>query len=206
MTGGEVQRLTLTLKAERTYLQGPDMYTGVLDCLSARHGRDTITAIDISFHRMAHRAVDLHFALCPHAGQPVAVCSYRAGAATYKVFLYESADAVTGRSDYDEAAIVRHLDTDVESMSGSWKDRSSYCDMEVWVALTKALHQRALPELSGKWLFARGQFPSYQRESADGERRLQIVSNFQNRLTRTMLYRDGVAAGVIYFSLTSTST
>jgi len=201
MSSTPPQRLDLAFKGERTYLHGTDMYNAILDFLGARHGRDGISGLDVSFHRMARRAVDLHDAPCPEAGQPVAVCAYRAGTDVRRIYLYESGDEVQGRRPYDEASLVAGMDTDRATLSGVWPGPSPYSDVEVWVALTKGLHQRVLPDLRGQWLFARGQFPRVRRESGPGERRLRIVSNFQNRLTRTTLHHDGQDAGVIYFSL-----
>ena len=195
------QRLNLEFKGERDYLQGPDMFNATLNFLVKEHARDEITNIDFSFHRMARRAVDLYCEQQTSLGKAVAECSYSRQGALKKVYLYESEEPVSGRYPYDESRICRDFTIDTASATGSVTGELGFSEIEVWVALTKALHQGALSEVKGKWLFVRAKFPKFVQHPIVRERVLTIISNFQNRLTRTQLVADGVPVGEIFFSI-----
>jgi hypothetical protein len=69
------------------------------------------------------------------------------------------------------------------------------------VAMTKAMHQKVFPQLKGKWLFVRGRFPQFVQHSPAKERSLVIAASFNDKLTRSETFLDGVKSGEIYFSI-----
>lgn len=194
-------RLELSFKGERKYLQGPDIFNETLLFLSQKYSPLDVLNIDFSFHRMARTAVDIYDSPQANLGDPVAVCAYRLEGKKQKVYLYESSDVVEGRVVYNEDEIVEGFIIDLQNMSGVLKNSVAYTDIETWVSLTKALHQRALANLNGKWLFVRGRFPKFVPKSHSSMWCLKIVSNFQNTMTRTELSFGDDAVGEIYFSI-----
>lgn len=195
------KKLDLSFKGNRDYLHGTDIFNQTLMWLEELHAPLTISAIDFSFHRLAKHALTAYSTQQPDLGDPVAVCSYRFGVERAKTYLYETSDDVLGRYLYAEDDITQNFQVSSELLSGVLYGDPTFSDLEIWVALTKALHQRALPELKGKWLFVRGRFPCFLHKTVRKSRSLRIVSNFQNCLTRTELCFDGEIAGEIYFSL-----
>jgi len=195
------KRLNLQFKGERNYLHGTDMFNETMAFLEHHHPSSEPSTIDFSFHRMAKTALDLYDSPQSGLGEHVAECSYTIGSKRFKVYLYESGDEVSDRYPYDEEEITRDFEINVSGRYGILRTVPEYTDVEIWVALTKELHQKALPEITGKWLFVRGRFPSYVRLTQSKERSLRMISNFQNRLTRTELLLDGKRAGEIFFSV-----
>lgn len=193
--------LHLRFKGNRDYLQGPDILDATIAVLDAEYGATALSEIDFSFHRMARRTLTVSDEHYPELGDPVAECAYSIEEDRRKVFLYETAESVMERYPYDEDLICHDFQINQEDQSGVLIGSPAFSAIEIWVALTKDLHQKALPEIKGKWLFVRGRFPGYSKNAKVGERRLKIVSNFQNKMTRTELFADGVKAGEIFFSV-----
>jgi hypothetical protein len=81
------------------------------------------------------------------------------------------------------------------------RGKAPYSDIELWVAMTKALHYKAFAQSKGKWLFVRGRFPEYVRQAPANERALVIAASFHDKLTRSEALVDGVKVGEIYFSI-----
>jgi hypothetical protein len=192
--------LNLKFKGERDYLQGPDILNETMLWLEQNHVPQKISKIDFSFHRMARNGLALHVEKKDSLGEPVAECSYLSGTEARHVYLYESGNPITERYPYDESLICKDFNINVAEKSGSLKTDLPFTDIEIWVSLTKALHQKTLPEIKGKWLFVRGRFPFYERSSRGTEKHLHIAANFQNRLTRTVLTSNADFSGEIFFS------
>jgi hypothetical protein len=195
------QRLNIQFKGERNYLHGTDMFNATLEYLSTQDSSKEVTDIEFSFHQLAHSALDLYNEMQANHGKPVAECSYSIKGVPGKVYLYESGDVVSGRYPYDESQICRNFIIQTDKATGSVVGEFRFSEIEVWVALTKALHLGVLSEVKGKWLFVRGKFPGSIQNLGTGERTLRIISNFQNRLTKTLLFRGGVKVGEIFFSI-----
>lgn len=191
--------LELQFKGERNYIQGPDIFDAVLSKL-CEISSDEIAKIDFSFHRMAHKAVDMICTEHVENLDPVAVCQYVLNGIRRRAYVVESSRDIDGRKPYQESEIVEQMLLNAEKAVCDLQCSPVYSDIEIWVAMTKALHQAALPELKGKWLFVRGKFDRYDPQDK-GPRQLVIKSNFSNKLTRSDALRNGVKVGEIYFSL-----
>ena len=197
--------LNLRFNGNRDYLQGPDMFNETMSWLTQHHSPQKITKIEFSFHKMVKSTVNLSDEKQEDRGEYAAECTYLVGTEPQHIYLYETGNAVLGRYPYDEDLICKDFLIDPSDKSGCLygapKGNTRFTDIEIWVALTKALHQQVLSEVKGKWLFVRARFPAYLQETNYRKRRLQIISNFQNLLTRTKLYGDEKAVGEIFFSV-----
>jgi hypothetical protein len=195
------EQLNLNFKGERNYLQGPDILNETMLLLEQYHQPQKITKIEFSFHKMARSGVELHDHKSADLGEHLAECTYLSGMEAHHVYLYESGNPVLGRYPYDEGLICKDFQIDVTAKRGSLESNPAFTDMEIWIALTKALHQAVLSDVKGKWLFVRARLPEYKYTANYSERSLQIVSNFQNLLTRTKLFAHGNTVGEIFFSI-----
>lgn len=194
-------RLELSFKGDREYLHGTDIFNETLSLLSKKYAPLEVLNIDFSFHHLARTSLDLYEIAQTGLGDPAAVCTYRVDGIKHKVYLYENSKIVEGRYSYNEEEIGRDFVIDPLTLSGVLAAPAAYTDIETWVALTKVLHQRALADLKGKWLFVRGRFPKFVSKSHSSMWCLKIVSNFQNTLTRTELSFGDEVVGEIYFSI-----
>jgi len=130
-----------------------------------------------------------------------AVYAYSTMDRRLKLGAYETGEPVSGRYPYPEDEIVKDMSFDSNLLTGTLVGSSeNYTDIEIWVAMVKAMHQQLLPDVTGKWLFARGQFPKYVRCGAVGKRQTILAANMGNKLTRTKLLQDGKEVGTIYFA------
>jgi hypothetical protein len=189
----------IEFKGARDYLHGTDIFNQTLTWLETQHA--SVKDIDFAFHRLATRQLVAVIGSVPAGAEAVAVCSYTAGERRERVFLVETEQEVMGRYPYPEDEIASKMDIDTEARCGVLHDDVGFSNIEVWVAMTKSLHYKVFSHLSGKWLFVRGRFPQYMRQSGSGERSLTIVSSFNDKLTRSEAMLDGVKVGEIYFSI-----
>ncbi len=193
--------LDLAFKGNRNYLHGTDVFNQTLLWLQDALPGAPIEDIDFSFHRLARHQVGIRIGAAPE-GQPVyAVCAFAQSGQRQKAHLIETDLPVTGRYPYAEDKIVAPMRIDLSQRRGLLLGSVDYTDIEVWVAMTKALHQAVFPQAPGKWLFVRGRFAAYVRHSAANERALAIVASLHDRLTRSEVLLDGRKVGEIFFSL-----
>jgi len=193
-------RLALKFKGGRDYLHGTDMYNAISDLITHRYSSDDISDLDISFYGLAKTSLTL----APFGEMDKsllrAVYAFSVGGARTKLGAYETGEQVTERYPYPEDQIVADMTYDDDSSSATLADASGYSDIEIWVAMIKAMHHRFVPEAKGKWLFARGQFPRYTNRTVGGLRQIMLVANMGNKLTRTRIIQDGTDVGLIYFA------
>lgn len=190
--------LSLEFKGERKYIQGPDIFNKTLEWLTSQN--PDIKDIDFAFHRLASRQLKATNTLSDGV-EPAAACAYTADGVRQRLYLVETDQPVVGRYPYPEDDVVSTMQLDLSARRCTLHGESAYSDIEVWVAMTKALHYKVFPQLQGKWLFVRGRFPSYIRKSAGNERTLNIIASFNDKLTRSEAMLDGVKVGEIYFSI-----
>ena len=191
--------LQFRFKGERRYVHGTDILNQTLAML--RGLGDEPRDIDISFHRLATRQPTALWGEDAQAVEPASVCSFTAGGVRQKLLLVERDEEVTGRYAYPEDEIVRAMRVDASSREGVLAGHPGYTEIEVLVAMTKALHQQVFPAAAGKWLFARGRFPQYAEHLPAAARSIRIAASFNGKLTRSVATADGSPIGGIFFAL-----
>jgi hypothetical protein len=191
--------MALHFKGDRDYIQGPDIFDSVYALLQL-DGNVEIRDFDIAFHRLARHALVLAFEDECKNLEPVAVCSYSVNGVRKRAYVVETLKLIDSRKTYSESRITDKLKIDVVRKSCILLENLQFTDIEIWVSMTKALHQSVLGHLVGKWLFVRGRFASYDPRAL-GVRELSIVANFNNKLTRSFALLDGNKVGEIYFSI-----
>jgi hypothetical protein len=193
------QRLYFSFKGSRDYLQGPDIYDETLSWVYANMG--DAKEIDIAFHRLARHQLDLAIGDLPLGLEPVAVCSYTIADRLERIYLIESESPISERYPYPEEDIVRSMAVEAEARTCRLRGGGPYSDIEIWVAMTKALHQKVFLTLPGKWLFVRGRFSKYQRSHGAEDFEITIKACFNNKFTRSEVFVAGKKAGEIFFSI-----
>jgi hypothetical protein len=193
------QLMQLKFKGLREYVHGTDMFNETLDWLSAEKGE--IKDIDFALHRVATHQLKVILGDVPPEERPVAVCAFTSGGVRERAYLMETDVDITERYPYPEDEIVSSLAFDTTGRKGVLQGDSGYSDIEIWVAMCKAVHLKTLPQLSGKWLFARARFPRYENHAGAHERTLTIAATFNEKLTRSEVVLDGEKVGEIYFSM-----
>lgn len=191
--------LDLDFKGSRDYLHGTDMFNKVLALLVSQETE--VCDIDFAFHRLARNQLRVVYGLLPTGTEAVATCSFSSNSERKRVNLIETHDLIEGRYPYPEDEIVEAMEIDGDARIGVLKGEVHYSDIEVWVAMTKALHLKVFPHLTGKWLFVRARFPKFIFQSASKERTIKLITSFNDKFTRSDALLDGVKVGEIYFSI-----
>ena len=191
--------LNLQFKGDRDYLHGSDIYNETLAWLKLQRGN--VQSIDFSFHRIASRQLRAVVGDLPGGIDPVAMCSFTANGAREQLYIIETELEVIGRYHYPEEAIVSCMQIDLASRRCVLRRGPIHSDIELWVTMARALHYKVFPLKIGKWFFVRGRYPRYESHSQSLNRTLCIVSNFNDKLTRSEVFLDDQIAGEIYFAV-----
>lgn len=186
-------------KGGRDYIHGTDIFNQTLDWLRCSKG--DVYDIDFAFHRLAVRQLKAVAGDQLEAVEPAATCSYTAGGVRQRFHLIETIETVTRRYPYPEDEIVKEMQVDPAKRQGVLASDVHYSDIEVLVAMTKALHHKVFPHLKGKWLFVRGRFSEPLPNVNVKKRAITIVTSFNEKLTRSEAVQDGVKVGEIFFSI-----
>lgn len=194
------QLMEFKLKGERNYIHGTDIYNQTITKLMTTEGE--IEDIDFSFHRIATHQLKVLLNTPQEGMEPVAVLTFTSHGSRNKAYLIETENKVEERYPYPEDEIVAQISFDTTRRQCTLSGESTYSDIEVWVAMIKALHSRVFPELKGKWLFVRARFAEFNQRSSATKRSVVIAASFNDKLTRNETYLNGVKVGEIFFSIT----
>lgn len=194
-----IQNMAFGFKGERDYVHGTDMFNQTLVWLGGH--KKNIGDVDFSFHRLTSVQLQAVLGKLPDGTAPVAVCAFSSENERERVYLVETDQAIVDRYPYPEDEIVSRMEVDIASRKGVLRGETEYSDIEIWVAMNKALHLKVFQHLKGKWLFVRARFPSYICHSKVAERSLVIGASFKDKLTRSEVFLDGTKVGEIYFSI-----
>ncbi|OYY17339.1 MAG: hypothetical protein B7Y59_12640 [Burkholderiales bacterium 35-55-47] len=186
-------------KGDRNYIHGSDIFNETISWLILE--KKDIRDIDFMFHRFAYSQLMAIVGSTPPKHEIVATCTFTSSVACEKVYLTETIYPVISRRPYPEDEMLKMMDFNLSERRVLLHGENSFSDIEQWVALTKALHYKLFPKLSGKWIFVRGRFPDYFSHSKCQERSIIFVSEFNYKLTRCDALRDGTKVGEIYFSI-----
>lgn len=191
--------LKLKFKGDRDYLHGTDIYNAVLDCIEKINEKPL--DIDFSFHKIARYQLDLYFNDCAGGGAPVARCTYICKGVRKIISITESTNHVLERYSCDEENFVAGLVLCPDEKKCTLFAPSQGSDIEVWVAMTKMLHNQVYKNNKGKWYFVRAKLNSHKKKTPFSERVVVNIAAIGNKLTRSKLIQDGDDVGEIYFSL-----
>jgi len=194
--------LELFFKGDRDYLHGTTLFDSVMKWITDTYQNKTITKVDASFHHLVQRQVSLYDTPVEDDDKPVGIFSFIVDGERKKLYLYETDTPVRDRIAFSEEQISEQIQIDFSKQQATLHPLQGFSNIEHWVFMTKELHYKLYPELDGKWLFVRAQFPIYQQEMLPAQELVvRVLSNFQNKLTRSGLFVNDQKAGEIYFSL-----
>jgi hypothetical protein len=177
------------------------MFNETLAWLASAVEGEEISEIDFSFHRqVAQQLLVILDEPSVEGDTLVALCAFTVGGLRRKACLFETDEPVSCRVPYPEDEMMLSLEVAVETRRALLHDQLPYSDIEIWVAMTKALHYKVFAHLPGKWMFVRGRFPRYTRSTEVTERLVVIASSFSDKLTRSEVLHDGAKVGEIFFS------
>jgi len=187
--------LDFCFKGKRKYVHGTDIFTKI-----SKIFEPFIDSIDISFHGIVSNNMTF-FSVKPdsHDIKVSVKCSHN----NKKIKLYgiDSGTPINCRYTYNEDEITKNSAIDRSLQSITLKTPTSYSFIEHIVAMNKALLETLYTDLSGKWYFTRLQLKKNIQMDDNINLKLMLKTNFQFKLTKTIIIVNQEEIGYIYFSL-----
>lgn len=194
-------KLDFKYKGNRNYIHGTDIYTQVLNIFKEIYG--DVNDIKLSFHKIAKTNLDIEIIRKGNKGfdysEYAFIMELSNNSGEYLVVGRPSSETIKGRYPYDEEKIV---ETCILSNDEKWihlKERLPYHNIEIIVAMNKALLIQLLPE-PGKWYF--GKLHVHQDiNKIDSENiKIQLIRNIGSKITKSLISINGQPLGEIYFT------
>ncbi|WP_370213844.1 hypothetical protein [Roseovarius sp.] len=196
----KTKTLDIPLKGSRDYIQGPDLFNAAFETLAAEAGGPS-GDFEIAFHRMAHRQVELIWDTEDVPNNAFALGSRANNGIRARYWMREIETPLSDRQPYPEDEIVAQMRFD-EALSEAYLGTAfPYSDMEVWVSMIKALHQRRFADAAGKWVFARAKLKAYELTHAPAPLRVALAATLGTKLTRNEVYLNDEKIGDVFFAL-----
>lgn len=192
-------RSDLPFKGSRDYLHGSDIYNWVAGIVESIPG--VAAPIVLSFRHLARRQLEiLSKAEFPHHPATVAEFSIQCESTAQRFLLIESGIVPQRRIPYDEDAIIGSCVIADYSITAS-AEPPSCTPIELCVAMTKKLHQAALPQEKRKWLFARIELSRFFRSKDMAGLEICVVQRVETHFTKSTVVTSDGPLGQIYFSI-----
>lgn len=192
--------LDLLFKGSRKYLHGTDMFDYVRTFLQDATGTP-LEDFEIAFHYLATKPLDLTVGSGLNNSNAAATGSYVSAEGKVPFCLTETEGEVLGRRPYLEEDIIACTTFSEDRAIASLTDNLTFTDIEVWVAMIKALHMRLFPDAEGKWLFVRAKMGAYASHSKPSTYSVTLASRFGHKLTRSEVRLKDTKVGDVFFAL-----
>jgi len=192
--------LDLCFKGQRTYIQGGDIYNALTAILLEKLAYQNINKIDFSLHNMSAKSLYCELTSDFNKDEAQSILSFYENDTKHHLVVYESDKTIDSRYDYPEEEITKACGINPETKTIELKAKLRFTDIEIIVAMNKALLEKLFPESRGNWLFTRLQLNSLisKREAQDFN--LELTHNLGGKLLKSKVRVDGLDAGFIYFS------
>lgn len=187
------KELIFSLKGERSYVQGPDIFNSFASFL---HG-ERWSNLDIKFSGIVSNNLIVYEG-ADHSNAKVDV-RVTVNGAQKSYQLCESGNPASGRSEYHEEKITGLCDLDIGAQQIQLREITPYSFCENLVAMHKFLLQNLFPDERGKWYFTRLELASLVGDEA--LIRIELVKNFNFRLVKSHIFEADRLLGSIYFTL-----
>ena len=190
----------IPLKGSRSYIQGPDLFDVAFNTL-AEVTAGAPEKFEISFHKMAQRQVELTWDARMSPETYFASGRWTRSGQT-KNFWFQEVDAdLRSRRCYPEDIIIDSMVVKDDSAKVNLSGSIEFSNMEIWVSMLKAMHQRKFSEKKGKWLFVKANLVGYEPELTCDSLRVDMHSALGTKLTRNLVYQNQRRVGEVYFAL-----
>ena len=194
--------IAFRFKGKRAYVQGPDIYDGMMGKIQALPDAASFGAVKIAFHSFISKNCNM---LVGGAGESVEKpdgaftdLSVWTPNGTILSYLTETEEQIVDRVEYDESRVSSRSTISGEKIQISGD--SGYTPCEVAVSMTKQLHYKLFPT-DDKWIFTQLELVRPFEDDDASQLVVDFRRNFGSRLTKSELYSAGKSIGNIYFSL-----
>lgn len=196
----KTKMLDIPLKGERSYIQGPDLFNAAFETLSDEAGGAPID-FEIAFHKMALKQVELIWDTDEAPEECFALGMRSLAGERARFWMREIETPLSERQPYLEEEIVAQMSFDETLTKARLDSPFPYSEMELWVSMIKALHQRRFADADGKWVFVRAKLSAYARQDAVEALRVELAATLGTKLTRNAVYMGDRKIGDVFFAL-----
>ena len=194
-------KLEFKYKGNRTYIHGTDIYTHVLKLFEDTYGM--AKDIKLSFHKIANTNLEIDILRKGDKGYDYSECAFImeliSDSGEYVVAGIPTSENIVERYAYDEEKIVETCIFNNEEKWINLKDRLPYHNIEIIVAMNKALLSQLLPE-PGKWYFGKLHVHQDINKMDSNDIKVQLIRNIGSKITKSLILMDDQPSGEIYFT------
>lgn len=192
--------LKFNFKGDRDYVQGPDIYNQLVDILKDQIG---FGSMSISLHDMVRNNLLLKYEKPESIDKiKVAFKFVSINGSVKEVYLVDSDVPVTKRYAYDENKITSLLEIDTANKVCHLNKDTCFSFIENVVAMNKYLIQHVFPEIKGKLVFTKLNLNN-QCLTENLPLSVKLRTNFNNKMTRSIIFLDNKEIGDIMFNVIS---
>lgn len=196
----KTKKLDIQLKGDRDYVHGTDLVDLVYPTLAEGAG-GALDTFEIAFHRMGRRQAELIWDTDTPPEGTFANGAWARGAKRGRFWVREGTAVIDGRRPYPEEEIVAQLTYDEGNSEARLLAPLSFSDIEHWIPMIKAMHQRRFADAAGKWVFARAKLRAYDPRHGPSSLRVALAATLGTKLTRNEVYLNDEKIGDVFFAL-----
>lgn len=197
----KTKRLNIPLRGAREYLQGAALFDASIDTMPSQVHKPYDT-FEISFHRMAHKQVDLVWDTDEAPQNTVATGKLGlVDGALSHFWICEQDEPLHDREACPEKEIFERLRFGDDFSTTYLDEKPSHSPMDTWIAMIKAMHQRRFPDAQGKWIFARAKMNAYDPQIVPSKLKVVLMATLGTKMTRNGVFLDDQLVGDVFFVL-----
>jgi hypothetical protein len=194
---------TLHFKGERNYLQGGDIYDGLIAALKEGELGELDGPIFLKMARFTRWQIEVHVneGEATPTSPPNAVGHFRATIAgkLRLGWIMECERPVTDRREFDESRITYNATLSGEQISYAGHGEST--PSEIAVALTKHLHNALFPPQGRRWIVTGFDLSRPFEDRDKLAMAVRLAHNMSNRLTKSSVLSGEETLGSLFFSM-----
>jgi len=195
--------LKFCFKGSRTYVQGPDIFDAVLDKLKEDFDLSKLIKIKYAAHNMLHNNANLYvvndfkkdnFEIIN------SIITFTSKDKKYHAVVSQNKRQISCKVEYSEE-IVR-TQSEINSNIITFENILDDSLTELIVSMNKFYLQETVTK-DGKWIVTQFEYNNLINyfNIRNKALKLELISNFNNKLTKSQVFVDNNLVGYLYFSL-----
>lgn len=193
--------LDFCFKGSRTYIQGPDIFDALVAPISNEF--NSIRDIKYSAHKMLHKNATMYLTKkVVKADYPVinSLVNFIGDGVKYFAVICENDKPVECSIDYSE--VIVESNSKILDNIISFENILSDSYTEIVVSMNKYFLNQTIKE-KGKWIVTKFDYFDLVdiTNIENKEIRIELLQNFNNKLTKSLLFLNNKKVGHLYFSL-----
>lgn len=195
--------LDFCFKGNRNYVQGPDIFDAVLEKLKNNFDIDRFHKIKYAAHSMLHSNADLYITKDFKKNDFKiinSVITFTFEDEKYYAIVSKNENQIPCKVDYSEEIVRTKSKIDVNRIT--FKNILDTSLTETVVSMNKFYLQETVTE-DGKWIVVQFEYHDLTNYFNIKNKilELELISNFNNKLTKSKVFIDNALIGYLYFSL-----